>query len=44
MKKQNRFSLIFAIIAFFTLALTGCSNNNAAPKRQTQIRFQLITL
>ncbi|MBW8009451.1 DUF4430 domain-containing protein [Lactobacillus helveticus] len=33
MKKQNRFSLIFAIIAFFTLALTGCSNNNAAPKK-----------
>lgn len=33
MKKQNRFSLIFAIIAFFTLALTGCSNVNAAPKK-----------
>lgn len=33
MKKQNRFSLIFAIIAFFTLALTGCSNNNSAPKK-----------
>lgn len=33
MKKQNRFSLIFAIIAFFTLALTGVSNVNAAPKK-----------
>ncbi|AEG41125.1 hypothetical protein [Lactobacillus kefiranofaciens] len=33
MKNKNRFSLFFAIIAFFTLALTGCSTNNSTAKK-----------
>ena len=41
MKKQNRFSLIFAIIAFFTLALTGVSNVNAAPKKANSNRISV---
>ena len=41
MKKQNRFSLIFAIIAFFTLALTGVSNVNAAPKKVNSNRISV---
>ena len=33
MKTNKRFSLFFTIIAFFTLALTGCSTSNSTAKK-----------
>lgn len=33
MKSKRKFNLFFAIITFFTLALTACSNNNSTTKK-----------
>lgn len=33
MKSKRKLNLFFAIITFFTLALTACSNNNSATKK-----------
>ena len=32
---KRKINLFFAIITFFTLALTACSNNNSATKKST---------
>lgn len=41
---KRKINLFFAIITFFTLALTACSNNNSATKKAQLTKFRLITL
>lgn len=35
MKNNHKFSLFFIIVAFLTLVLTGCSNNNSSNAKST---------
>lgn len=36
MKNKNKFSLLFTIIAFLTLVLTGCSSNSSTTTQKTK--------
>lgn len=41
MKNKHKFSLLFTIVAFLTLFLTGCSNSNSSSSSNSAVKNQI---